>query len=125
MDRQKFPRPGWAPKPDGGAVDIDVRVLLQDQRLLVAELRFGKHGSFDAHDSPWDCHVLCLEGSGFVRVGDETAPLTAGESVLWPKRVMHQLWTDGETMITQMIEHVHQVDDPLEAWRAHQKQTEG
>lgn len=120
MELRPFPRPDWSPKPNDDAVGIDSRVLLQNERLLIAELRFGEHASFAAHDAPWDCHVLCLEGSGFVLVGEETGPIKAGETVLWPKRVMHKLWTDGERMVTQMIEHVHQEADPAKAWREHQ-----
>jgi len=120
LDLQAFPKPDWAPKPNDNAVGIDVRVLLKNKRLLIAELRFTEHGTFDAHDAPWDCHVLCLEGSGFVRVGEETSEINAGESVLWPKHVLHQLWTDGQKMVTQMIEHVHQVDDPAKSWQEHQ-----
>lgn len=121
MELKPFPRPDWTPKPNDDAVGIDVRVLLQDKRLLIAELRFNEHAKFQAHDAPWDCHILCLAGSGFVLVGEETSPLNAGESVLWPKDVLHQLWTDGDAMVTQMIEHVHQVSDPGKAWQEHQK----
>ncbi len=63
--------------------------------------------------------MLCLEGSGYVLVGEDTSPLNAGESVLWPKGELHQLWTDGEPMVTLMIEHLHQVDDPMKAAEAH------
>ena len=121
MQINPFPQPEWLPKRNDAAVGIDVKVLLQDKRLLVAQLRFAAHASFEAHDAPWDCHVMCLEGSGHVRVGDETARLAAGQSVLWPKAVVHQLWTDDSTMITLMIEHLHQADDAVAAWREHQR----
>ena len=119
MEIKPFPRAEWATKPNDNAVGIEGRVLLQDKRLLVAQLRFDEHASFDAHDAPWDCHVLCLEGSGFVLVGEETAELHEGESVLWPKHTLHKLWTDGQKMVTVMIEHVHQSDDPIKTAREH------
>lgn len=122
MEVKLFPRPEWARKPNGNAVGIDVRVLLQDKRLLIAQLRFAEHASFDAHAAPWDCHVLCLEGAGHVLVGSETARISAGESVLWPKGIVHQLWTDGSRMVTEMIEHVHQAEDPSALMREHQRQ---
>jgi quercetin dioxygenase-like cupin family protein len=120
MDCRPFPLPVWSPKRNDNAVGIEFRILLENRDLLIAELKFSVHGTFDAHTAPWDCHVLCLEGAGYVLVGDETQPLKAGESVRWPKDQLHQLWTDGQTMITQMIEHRHQVEDPARAWREHQ-----
>ena len=121
MELQNFPKPNWGSKLNDNAVGIDVRVLLRNSSLLIAELRFNKHATFDAHDAPWDCHVLCLEGAGFVRVGDATEKIQAGMSVFWPKQVMHQLWTEGQNMTTQMIEHLYEVEDPAKAWQEHQK----
>jgi quercetin dioxygenase-like cupin family protein len=124
IDIREFPVPEWSPKSNDHAVGIEVKVLLRDKQLLVAQLRFNERASFDAHDAPWDCHVFCLEGSGFVLVGEETSPIRAGESVFWPKAVVHRLWTDGQRMVTQMIEHVHQVDDPKKVWQNHMNKSD-
>ncbi len=121
MSPKDFPKGQWSPKLNDNAEGIDVRLLLRDRNLVIAQLRFETRAIFDAHTAPWDCHVLCLEGAGFVRVGDDTFNLVAGQTVFWPKRVMHQLWTDGSMMVTEMIEHVHQVDDPEKAWAEHLK----
>jgi mannose-6-phosphate isomerase-like protein (cupin superfamily) len=57
-----------------------------------------------------DTYVACLEGEGWTSIGDERAPLRAGEFTVWPKGVPHRLWTEGTTMMTLMYERV-------EAWR--------
>ena len=71
MQIRAFPRADWVAKTNDDAVGIELRVLLDSKRLLIAQLRFAAAASFAAHDAPWDCEVLCLEGSGMVRVGDE------------------------------------------------------
>ncbi len=114
MEIKPFVKPDWVPKPNGNAKNIDVRVILQDRRILIAQLKFRQQAAFDAHSSAWDCHVICLQGSGYVKVGDETAEIRAGETVFWPKHVEHQLWTEDSTMVTEMIEHVHQMAAPAQ-----------
>ena len=121
MDKLPFPKPDWVTKSNDDAINVEMRLMLQHSSLTVAELRFGPFASFSAHDAPWSCHVLCLEGRGFVQVGNEKQTLSAGESVFWPARVMHRLWTEDSTMVTQMIEHLHEVDDPRQAWVDHMK----
>ena len=112
MKKRPFPRPDWGALPNDGAIHIEGKVLLRDRRALVAMLRFAEHAGFEAHAAPWDCHVMCLEGSGFVLVGDEMSELRAGESVLWPKDMLHRLWTENSTMTTLMLEHVYQKPAP-------------
>lgn len=114
-----FPHADWQSKRNDNAVGIEVRLMMQNAHLLIAELRFQPQASFDAHSAPWDCHVLCLAGSGFVLVGEETFPIAQGQSVFWPQKVLHQMWTTDNAMHTQMIEHVHQVADPRAAWQQH------
>ena len=118
IQKQPFAMAEWTTKRTDNARGVAFRVLTQRQDLIVAELQFDPGATFDAHAAPWDCDVFCMSGSGFVRVGDETAKLVADESVLWPRTVLHQLWTEDQPMRTLMIEHLHQVDDPAQAWRA-------
>jgi hypothetical protein len=49
--------------------------------------------------------VVCLEGAGFVLVGEDSYPFDAGERVRWPANVMHWLWTESDEMTTLMIEY--------------------
>jgi quercetin dioxygenase-like cupin family protein len=80
--------------------------LLRLDHLAVAMLRFGAKATIHEHPAPMDIDVICLEGQGMTRVGDEQAPLHAGERVRWPANIPHCLWTEGSEMITLMIEHL-------------------
>lgn len=84
---------------------MEVKVLLEDDHLLVAMLRFGPHGTIDEHPSHVDGDVVCLDGRGMTSVGGEHAPIRAGERVHWPADVPHRLWTEDSEMVTLMIEH--------------------
>jgi quercetin dioxygenase-like cupin family protein len=104
VDIRSWARPDWAPLPAEGAVGVDFRVLVHDDDLLVATLRFSEQATIHEHPGPNDAIVVCLEGEGFTSVAGETAPLKAGEQARWPKDVPHRLWTEGSTMVTLMIE---------------------
>lgn len=106
---RSIPRPGWDPLP--GGVGIVGRVLVREGAdpahpdLLVAELRFAEHARIEPHPGLRDTIVVCIEGSGFTSVADETVSLSEGQQVRWPKGVTHGLWTEGSTMTTLMVEH--------------------
>jgi quercetin dioxygenase-like cupin family protein len=105
LEVSPVPRPDWAPLPRPGCRGVDVMVLLEEDHLLVAMLRFVPGGTIDRHPSHYAGDVVCLEGRGMTSVGDERAPLRAGERVHWPAEVPHCLWTEDSEMITLMIEH--------------------
>lgn len=67
-------------------------------------LRFSRNAGFPAHTAPFDIDVVCLDGAGFVVVGEESYPLRAGEYVHWPANTMHRLWTESGEMTTLMVE---------------------
>jgi quercetin dioxygenase-like cupin family protein len=104
VEIRPWPRPEFSPLPAEGAVGVEFRVLVQEDDLLVAMLRFAEHATIHEHPGPNDTIVVCLEGEGFTSVGNDTAPLTAGEQASWPKDVKHRLWTESSTMVTVMIE---------------------
>ncbi len=101
---ESFVRREWEPLPMEGCENVEGRVILHDDSLLLAVLRFGEHGTIHEHPGPNDTFVSCLEGSGYTSVGGETAPLESGEVVHWPAGVPHRLWTEGSTMTTLMCE---------------------
>jgi quercetin dioxygenase-like cupin family protein len=113
------PRPDWSPLPFEGCVGVDGKVLLRAEDVNVAILRFGPQATIHEHPATIDIDVICLEGSGFVSLGESTAPLRAGERIRWPAGLSHRLWTDGETMMTLMVEHVL-IPSP-----AHERGTQG
>jgi len=90
--------------PADGAAGVESRALLQEDRLFVAQLRFAEHAPIHEHPSPNEIVAVCLEGEGFTSVGDDTAPIQAGEQAHWPPNVPHRLWTEGSPMLTLMIE---------------------
>ena len=100
-----LPRAAWAPLPRAGCVGVEGKVLLHQATLVLALLRFAPHGTIDAHAAPFAVDVVCLEGSGYQRVGDTETPLRAGEGVRWPAGQVHRLWSGGEPLLTLMVEH--------------------
>jgi quercetin dioxygenase-like cupin family protein len=102
---QSVPRPDWSRLPIEGAVGIEGKVLLRGSTVSIAMLRFVENAGFPGHSAPFDVDVVCLEGAGFVLVGEETFPLSAGQSVRWPADAMHRLWTESTGMTTLMVEH--------------------
>ena len=102
---EAVPRPEWTPVPHAGCVGVEGQVLLRTPTLLLAMLRFAPGATIHEHDAPWEIDVVCLEGSGFVSIDGSSAPLRAGERIRWPAGHLHRLWTDGDAMLTLMVEH--------------------
>ena len=104
VDIRPFPRPDWSPLPHEGCVGVEGKLLVREPDFFVAMLRFAEHATVHEHPGEADTIVVCIDGSGFTSVGEETAPLAAGEQARWPKGVLHRLWTEASTMTTLMIE---------------------
>ncbi|MBI3659453.1 cupin domain-containing protein [Candidatus Acetothermia bacterium] len=68
---------------------------------------------FDAHSRMHELHpilFLVINGNGFVRVGGPQAEIlkvSAGDAVLWPAKVLHKAWTNGEPMQAIAIEYLN------------------
>jgi len=103
-DIRPIPREGWDPLPHQGCVGVVARILVREDDLFVAQLRFSEHATIHEHPAPHDILVVCLEGEGFTSVGGETAPIREGEQARWPKHLPHRLWTEGTAMTTLMVE---------------------
>jgi quercetin dioxygenase-like cupin family protein len=101
---QPFHLPEWKPISHPDASGVEVRVIWQQDDLLLALLRFAERANVHEHAGPNDAYVSCLEGSGYTKIGDETEPIEAGQRVFWPKGIVHGLWTEGSPMITLMCE---------------------
>ena len=104
MSVREIPRTGWDPLPQEGCVGVVGRVLVREQNVLVAELRFAEHATIHEHPGDHDTIVVCLAAEGFTAVGDEVTPLREEQQARWPKGVPHRLWTEGTTMTTLMVE---------------------
>jgi quercetin dioxygenase-like cupin family protein len=100
------PRPDWSPLPNEGCRNVESKLLLTNNTIAIAMLRFGANGTIHEHASGWDIDVICLEGAGMTSVDGKTEALGEGQSVRWPAGTQHRLWTVEQTMVTLMIEHV-------------------
>ena len=98
------PKPDWSPVPRPGCKNVEVRVLLNSDGILIANLRFGSDATIDEHSAPYDIDVICVEGSGFTSVDGEASAIRQGQTVRWPRDKQHQLWTESTTMETIMVE---------------------
>lgn len=77
-------------------------MLLREEKLLLALLRFGRDATIHEHAGESEAIVVCLEGDGYTSVENESAQ--AGQRVRWPAGTRHRLWTEGSTMLTLMVE---------------------
>lgn len=98
------PRPEWSDLPRPGCENVEFRVLLVKDDLAVANLRFRRNATIDKHDAPFNIDVICIAGSGFVLIGEDTFGIKEGDTVRWPKDKQHCLWTEDTEMETIMIE---------------------
>ena len=75
---QNQPKPNWAPLPGPGCANVEFRVLLGSDGIMLANLRFSPDATIDEHDAPYDVDVVCLTGSGFTPIGSVTFPIKGG-----------------------------------------------
>ena len=93
-------------RPDGpaGTHGVQSAVIHTDARGTIAELAFSRKALIEPHTNPNTTWFLVIEGGGFVRVGDETARVFAGEAVLWPAGILHGASTDLSEMRAIVVE---------------------
>ena len=102
------PKPDWAHLPRPGCRNVEFRVLLHSDGLVVANLRFGTDAEIDEHDAPMDIDAIIVSGSGYVLIDGVESEVSAGQIVRWPKGKSHKLWTASSTMETIMVERTYQ-----------------
>ena len=73
-------------RPEGpvGSHGVQGAVIHTDGRGTIAELAFARKAVIEPHTNPNLAWFVVIEGGGFVRVGDETVRVFAGEAVKWP-----------------------------------------
>lgn len=114
MEINSQPKPDWAKLPRPGCRNVDFRVLLNRDGLVVANLRFGREAEIDEHDAPMDIEVIVIDGAGYVSVEGVSAEVSAGQTILFPKGKLHKLLTTAEVMETVMVERIYQISVPGE-----------
>lgn len=102
-------------RPEGpvGSRGVQGAVIHSDARGTVAELAFSRKAIVEPHSNPNSAWFVVIEGGGFVRVGDETARVFAGEAILWPAGVLHGASTDLSEMRAIVIEFAGADDDAV------------
>jgi quercetin dioxygenase-like cupin family protein len=101
---QAVPRFEWKPLTRPGCRGVESRLLTARPELVLSMLRFQPGGTIDERAADHPVDVICLEGSGFISLGGRTHRFTAGHSMLWPRGVLHRLWTDRHHMLTLIAE---------------------
>jgi quercetin dioxygenase-like cupin family protein len=93
-------------RPDGppGTRGVEGQPIHVDARGLIAEMALRPHAVVPPHTNPNLTYFVVVEGGGFVRVGDETARVSAGEAVVWPPDVVHAAWTELTPMRAIVVE---------------------
>jgi quercetin dioxygenase-like cupin family protein len=93
-------------RPDGppGTKGVQGLPIHSDARGVIAELALERGGSISPHTNPNLTYFLVIEGGGFVRVGDETARVSAGDAVVWPPDLIHAAWTELTPMRAIVVE---------------------
>ena len=92
--------------PRAGCLNVEGRLLLAREDLVLAMLRLAPEATIDEHAADHEIDVVCLEGGGFISVEDRVYAFAAGHSLTWPAGKLHRLWTAERGMITLMVERL-------------------
>lgn len=104
MEIRRFGVGNRRPEGPPGTTGVEGQVIHGDARGVIAELAFRKGGRIEPHDNPNTTWFICIEGGGFVLVGDEERRVAAGEAVLWPAGLLHAAWTVHGPMRAFVVE---------------------
>ena len=102
---ESFQRPDWTDLPQEGCHNVRFKALQRFPDFALAMLKFEADGTIHEHPADFDIDVYCLKGEGIVSMGNEQAPINAGQRVRWIAGINHRLWTIDSPMITLMVEH--------------------
>jgi quercetin dioxygenase-like cupin family protein len=87
-----------------GSRGVSAAAIHGDASGSVTELAFGRKAHLELHTSPVTTLFLVIEGGGFVRVGEDTERVFAGEAILWPADLPHGASTDASEMRAIAVE---------------------
>ncbi len=104
MEIRRFGYGHRRPEGPAGSRGVQSALIHADARGVVAELAFSRSALIEPHTNPNTTWFVVIEGGGFVRVGDETARVFAGEAVLWPAGVIHGASTELSEMRAIVVE---------------------
>jgi quercetin dioxygenase-like cupin family protein len=81
--------------------------ILLNRPMIVVAMYFEPHASIDEHSSEVPILFLVIGGKGFVRIGGpngEVRSISTGDAVLWPAKLEHTVWTEGEELQAIVID---------------------
>jgi len=87
-----------------GTAGVQAAVIHSDARASVSELALARNAMIEPHTNPNTTWFMVIEGGGFVRVGDQTSRVFAGEAVLWPAGILHGASTELSEMRAIVVE---------------------
>lgn len=93
-------------RPDGppGTHNVQGAVIEAGRLGSISELALGRNALIGPHTNPSSTWFIVIEGGGFVRVGEETERVFAGEAILWPAGLPHSASTDVSEMRAIVVE---------------------
>jgi len=80
---------------------------------LVVEHYYSPGGEMREHAAAEAILCVCIAGSGFVKVGDETSELRANQAVAWPAGKTHRVWTTDSSMTILLMHFLGKTDFTL------------
>src|SRR5205807_6961977 len=78
-----FRRREWNPLPYEGCVGVDGKVVVHEDDLLVAMLRFGENATIHEHPGETETVVACIEGEGLTSVAGEKIGRASCRERVW------------------------------------------
>ncbi len=87
-----------------GTTGLTGQVIHSDERGVISELAFSRHGVITPHSNPNLTYFIVISGGGFVQVGEERLRVNHGEAVVWPPDVLHGAYTEGSEMRAIVVE---------------------
>ena len=74
---------------DGGISNLDI---VSKDGVKIMLMAFDKGEGLSDHAAPGDAMVIALEGSADLKVGDEIHEIKAGEQLVFPKNITHNVF---------------------------------
>ena len=81
--------------------------IMLDRPMIVVAMYFEPHASIEEHSADVPVLFLVIGGKGFVRIGGpngEVRTISTGDTVLWPAKLDHIVWTDDEELQAIVID---------------------
>jgi len=93
-------------RPDGppGTRGVEGQQIHADALGVISEMALRPRAVIPPHTNPNATYFVIVEGGGFVRVGEQTARVAAGEAVVWPPNLVRAVWTDLTPMRAIVVE---------------------